>query len=468
MSRKNKDLPVIENLEVLDLALEGNAIARFENQIVFIPMAIPGDIVTVKVIRKKKNYLEAKIIEVTTKSPLRQDPWCKHFGICGGCKWQHLPYEEQLKWKQKHVLDNMERIGKVSPSDVFPIMASPEIQYYRNKLEFTFSHKRWLELIDLKSGVEAFPGAGFHIPGMFDKVLDIDECYHQPEPSNKIRNHLKHIAKQNNIPFYNIREKSGFLRTLIIRNSNLNHWMVILVIAFEDENWRKLLLNSLVEAFPEISSLYYVINSKGNDTIHDLDMFLYKGDEVIYEQMGDIKFKIGPKSFFQTNSKQAHRLYQRVLEMASLKKNEIVYDLYTGTGTIALFVASQVKKVIGVEYVKEAIDDAIANADYNQIENVVFFAGDMKDVLNDAFIVKNGQPDVIILDPPRAGVHSDVLEVIKRAAPNRIVYVSCNSATQARDLAVLCELYRLESIQAVDMFPHTHHIENIALLCKNS
>jgi 23S rRNA (uracil1939-C5)-methyltransferase len=464
MGRK-KVLPILENIEITDIAAEGNSIARVDNKVLFVPQCIPGDIVDVKLTKKRTSYMEGYVVAIKKKSPLRIEPFCKHFGICGGCKWQHLPYPEQLKWKQKHVVDSFQRIAKVEIEKTNQILPSENTTFYRNKLEYTFSDNRWLpkELITGEEFIKE-PGLGFHIPGMFDKVLDIEYCYHQPEPSNKIRLAIKNFALENNIDFFNLRSKEGMLRNIIIRNTNIGEWMVIVAFAKNEKSIIENTLSFLKNKFPEITSLMYVVNDKANDTINDLEIKLFSGRDYIVEEMEGLKFIIGPKSFFQTNSNQAYRLYSIARNFANLTGKEIVYDLYTGTGTIANFVSKQSQKVIGIEFVPEAIEDAIKNSQVNKINNTSFFADDLKDILNENFINEHGKPEVIITDPPRAGMHPSVIKSILQACPHRIVYVSCNPATQARDIALLSEKYYVAEIQPVDMFPHTHHVENVALL----
>jgi len=457
--------PVFEQVEIIDIAAEGNAIAKVDDMVVFTPMAIPGDIVDIRVHRKRKRYMEGQIIKFHKYSDLREEAKCKYFGVCGGCKWQQLPYDLQLKYKQKQVTDNLERIGKVELPEIKPILGSEEKYMYRNKLEFTFSNKRWLTSEEVKSEEEFERNAlGFHIPKMFDKILDIDECHLQNDPSNEIRNFIRDFSLENNIPFFDIREHEGLLRTLIIRNSSIGEIMVIVTFFSEDTEKRELLMNAIAEKFPQITALMYVINPNPHDAISNCDVDLFKGKDHIVEEMEGLKFKVGPKSFYQTNSTQAYELYKITRDFAQLTGEEVVYDLYTGTGTIANFVARSAKTVVGVEYVPEAIEDAKINSEYNKIDNTLFFAGDMKDVLNADFIGTHGKPDVIITDPPRAGMHKDVVETILFAEPKKIVYVSCNPATQARDLELLSDKYKVEKVQPVDMFPHTHHVENVVLL----
>lgn len=460
--------PLLKNVEIKKIAAEGKSIAYIDEKILFVPNTVPGDIVDVQVTRKRKSFLEGFVVKTHKLSELRVEPFCPHFGICGGCKWQNLPYEMQLKFKQQEVIDNLERIGKVELQNISPILGSAQTTLYRNKLEFTFSNKRFLtrEEIGQDTDIERTPALGFHVPGLFDKVVDIDTCYLQGGFSNEIRNFIKRYALEHGLKFFDIRNQEGFLRTLIIRTSFTGEIMVVLAFFHEDRKNREALLDALRQQFPQISSLMYVINEKANDTLTDQEIIRYAGKDHIFEEMEGLKFKIGPKSFYQTNSEQAYNLYSRTRELAGLTGKETVYDLYTGTGTIANFVAGKAAKVIGIEYVPEAIEDARINSDLNGITNTVFYAGDMKDVLNDDFIAAHGHPDVIITDPPRAGMHPDVIATILKAAPDRIVYVSCNSATQARDLHLMDAQYKVMAVQSVDMFPHTHHVENIVLLHK--
>ncbi len=468
MSRKRKELPVLENVEISDVAAEGNALARVDDFVVFIPFGAPGDVVDIKVDKKKKNYAEAHIINLKSPSPVRVTPRCEHFTICGGCRWQHLPYEIQLKCKQKNVEDALTRIAKIELPEISPILGSESIWEYRNKMEYTFSNKMWLTFEELNSGRE-FPdrrAAGFHISGAFDKVLDIKKCHLQENVGNRLRLFVKEFGKEKGLSFYDLREQKGFLRTLIIRITSTGEIMAVMVVGEEDAESINLLMTAIAENFPEITSLMYVVNTKVNDTISDQEIVLFKGRDWIEEKMEDLKFKIGPKSFYQTNSRQAYHLYSVAREFADLNGDELVYDLYTGTGTIACFVANSCKKVIGIEYVKEAIDDAKVNAAANGLDNTEFYAGDMKDVLTSDFIESHGRPDVMIIDPPRAGMHEDVVNVILSAAPERIVYVSCNPSTQARDLALLDGMYKVVAVQPVDMFPHTQHVENVVKLIR--
>ena len=465
MGRKKQDI-VLENIEIESVAAEGKAIARVGGAVLFVQFAVPGDIVDVKVTKKKKNYMEGFILRMVRPSAHRLEPFCSHFGICGGCKWQPLPYEMQLQAKQQQVYDQLVRIGHLDVPEIQPIAGSEKTVGYRNKLEFTFSNRRWIEAGEDPESIspEDRVGLGFHVGRFFDKVLDIKKCYLQPEPSDAIRLFIRKYAVEHGLAFFDIRNHQGFLRNMIIRNNLKGDVMLILCFYHEDEKARTALLDAVAGEFPRIRSLWYVINGKANDSIADQECILYKGEDAIYEEMEGLRFKIGPKSFYQTNSLQACKLYGITREFADLHGGETVYDLYTGTGTIAQFVSGKASKVIGIEYVPEAIADARINAANNGITNCEFFAGDMKDVLTDNFIAVHGKPDAIILDPPRAGIHPDVAKVILNAAPRRIVYVSCNPASQARDLAILCEKYRITAVRPVDMFPHTHHVENVVAL----
>ncbi|HEY4786277.1 MAG TPA: 23S rRNA (uracil(1939)-C(5))-methyltransferase RlmD [Bacteroidales bacterium] len=464
MGRKN-NLPLIRGIEVTDIAAEGKAIAKIEGMVIFIPYVVPGDVLDVQVTKKRKNYMEALPVTFHKYSEQRQVPVCEHFGVCGGCKWQNLPYDQQLFHKQKQVADNLVRIGKLEIPGISPILPSDQSEFYRNKLEFTFSNNRWLTKEEIDSELPFDRHAlGFHIPEKFDKILDIKKCWLQRDPSNSIRDEIKRFAIENGIPFFDLRSLTGFMRSLFIRTANTGELMVILSFFQDQEVFLKIMLNHIAEKFPEITSLMYVINQKVNDTITDQDIILFKGKDHIIEEMEGLKFKVGPKSFYQTNSEQAYKLYKVARDFARLTGDEIVYDLYTGTGTIANFVAHKAKKVIGIEYVPEAIEDARENSRFNDITNTDFYAGDIKDVLNQGFIERHGHPDVIILDPPRAGVHQNVIDAILYTMPERIVYVSCNPATQARDLALLRDNYRITAVQPVDMFPHTHHVENVVKL----
>lgn len=469
MARIRKQLPILEDLTITDVAAEGKAIARYDDMVIFIPYVVPGDVVDVQLYRKKKNFAEGRVVAFKSYSPIREEPFCKHFGTCGGCKWQNLPYSEQLKYKQQQVFDNLNRIGKVELPKMLPIKGSAKTKFYRNKLEFTFSDKAWLTLDEMnKPDAEKTKNAlGFHIPGMFDKVLHIDKCWLQDDISNDIRNSVHQYCKQNNISYFDLRNQTGMMRNMIIRTSATTNEIMVIIVFYEknEQVWNDL-LSYVANKFPQITSLLYIHNQKANDTISDQIIHTFKGKDFLYETMENLKFKIGPKSFYQTNSLQAFELYKVVREFANLTKNELIYDLYTGTGTIANFVANNSKKVIGIEYIPEAIEDAKINANINGLDNTLFFAGDMKDILNKKFIDEHGRPDVIITDPPRAGMHEDVVKTIINAEPKRIVYVSCNPATQARDLNLLDEKYSVEKIQAVDMFPHTQHVENVVLLVK--
>lgn len=466
MSRKRKELPVIQDVEICDVAAEGNSIAKVNDMVVFVPFGAPGDIVDVKLDRKKKNYAEGHIVNMISPSSLRVEPRCEHFGVCGGCRWQHLPYDFQLRCKRQQVEDAMRRIAKVEIPEIKPIIGSESIWEYRNKMEYTFSNKLWLTPEQLRSG-EEFPdrdAAGFHIPGAFDKVLDIKKCHLQDDFSNRLRLFIKDYGKKNHLSFYDLRANEGFLRTLMIRMASTGQIMAVMSFGADDREAIKNILDAVRAQFPEITSLLYVINLKVNDTIGDQEILLHSGSLYIEEEMEGLRFRVGPKSFYQTNSKQAYELYKVARGQAALTGDELVYDLYTGTGTIANFVARSCRKVVGIEYVPEAIEDAKVNSDINGIDNTLFFAGDMKDVLTHEFIAEHGRPDVMIVDPPRAGMHTDVINVILDAEPRRIVYVSCNPATQARDLALLDSKYGVVSIQPVDMFPHTQHVENVATL----
>ncbi|MDH6312449.1 23S rRNA (uracil1939-C5)-methyltransferase [Parabacteroides sp. PFB2-10] len=469
LAKKKKQLPLLEHVEIIDVAAEGKAIAKVNDKVIFIPYVAPGDIVDIQLTRKKNSYAEGKAIHFHSYSEKRAQPFCEHFGVCGGCKWQHLPYEEQINYKHKQVIDNLTRIGKVDLGEIFPIIGSEKTVYYRNKLEFTFSNKKWLTEEQIKSDAsfDNMNGLGFHIPGMFDKVLDINQCWLQNDISNRIRLAIKdYCFAHEGYSFFDLRNQEGFMRTLMIRTTSIGDLMVVVVFYQEDAPLREALLSYLMEQFPEITSLQYVINEKRNDTITDQEVIVYHGKDHIIEEMEGLSFKIGSKSFYQTNSEQAYTLYKVAREFAGLTGKELVYDLYTGTGTIANFVSRQAQQVIGIEYVPEAIEDAKVNASINKIDNTLFFAGDMKDILNEDFILQYGRPDVIITDPPRAGMHDDVIKTILFAAPERIVYVSCNPATQARDLQLLDPAYRVTKVQPVDMFPHTHHVENVVLLEK--
>ncbi|MBO5806860.1 MAG: 23S rRNA (uracil(1939)-C(5))-methyltransferase RlmD [Bacteroidaceae bacterium] len=469
MAKKKKELPLLERVLITGVAAEGKALARVDELVVFAPYVVPGDVVDLKVRRKKHSYAEAEAVNFHEYSTERDTPFCKHYGVCGGCKWQCLAYEHQLKYKQQQVVDALTRIGKVELPPVTPILGSEKTREYRNKLEFTFSNKRWLTWDEVNAGTEYcnMNALGFHIPGAFDKVLDIEECALMTGLNNRLRNGIREFALKENIPFYDLRSHAGVLRGMMLRVSTTGEVMLLLQARVECDNDKLQLekvLQYVADGFPEVTSLLYVVNNKLNDTFGDLEVITYKGTDVIYEEMEGLRFKVGPKSFYQTNSGQAYNLYKVARDFAGLTGNEVVYDLYTGTGTIANFVAAKAKKVVGIEYVEDAIVDACVNAELNGFDNLTFFAGDMKDILTRDFISEHGRPDVIITDPPRAGMHADVVDTILFAAPERIVYVSCNPATQARDLQLLDVDYRVVAVQPVDMFPHTHHVENVVLL----
>ena len=482
MSRKRKPLPILENVTITDIAAEGKSLARVNDMVVFVPFTVPGDVVDLQIRKKKHSYCEAEVIRFVEYSKIRTAPMCQHFGTCGGCKWQNLPYEEQLKAKQKQVYDQLRRIGKVELPEFRPIAGSVKTKEYRNKLEFGCSNKRWMT----KEEIATLPpqekqsdengetkndtsrnAIGFHITGAFDKILPIEKCHLMDDMHNRIRNEIRDYATNSGMTFFDLRAQKGLLRDIIIRNSNTGEWMVIVQFHYDeegDEERAKALLQHIADKFPQISSLMYLNNQKCNDTIGDQEIITFRGNDYIYETMEDLKFKVGPKSFYQTNTEQAYHLYSIAREFAGLTGNELVYDLYTGTGTIANFVARQARQVIGIEYVPEAIEDAKINSEINSIDNTLFYAGDMKDMLTQDFINQHGRPDVIITDPPRAGMHQDVVDVILFAEPKRIVCVSCNPATQARDLQLLDGKYKVKAVQPVDMFPHTHHVENVVLL----
>ena len=466
MGKRRKDYPLIEGLHITTLAAEGKAMGKVDNQVVFVPMTVPGDVVDVQVRKHHRRFMEATVVRFIEKSPLRVEPFCEHFGVCGGCKWQSLPYEEQLNQKTKQVEDQLVRIGHLDIPEVRPCLGSERTREYRNKLEFTFADKRWLTYEEIAEGgdIATTPAVGFHIPGCFDKVLDIRKCHLQVDLSNRIRLATKQFCIDNGYSFHNARAHEGLMRTMVIRTASTGEVMVIVVFNENDTERINALMSHLRDMFPEITSLIYMINEKWNDSLGDREPICFAGKDHIIEEMEGLKFKVGPKSFYQTNSEQAYELYKVTRDFADLKPTDTLYDLYTGTGTIANFCARRARRVVGVEYVPEAIEDAKVNSMINSIDNTTFYAGDMKDVLSDDFIKRNGQPDVIILDPPRAGVDERVIEVIKRAAPQRMVYVSCNPSTQARDLALLSDMYTIEAVQPVDMFPHTHHVENVVKL----
>ena len=476
MTRKHKPLPLLEHITIESVAAEGKCIFHYDDKVVFVPFCVPGDVVDVQITKKKHSFMEGRVERIISYSKVRETPMCEHFGICGGCKWQNLPYEEQLKAKQQQVLDQLTRIGKVELPPFQPILGSVKTKEYRNKLEFGCANKRWYtkeEIAALPPKEEGQEGnlsesaIGFHITGAFDKIYPIKKCWLMDDLHNEIRNEISRYAKENSISFYDIRAQHGLLRDLMMRNSNTGEFMLLVQFHYDeegDEQKAMQLLQHIADTFPQITSLIYVDNQKGNDTFGDLELTTFKGTDFIYETMEDLKFKVGPKSFYQTNTDQAYHLYCVARSFAQLTGGELVYDLYTGTGTIANFVAHQAKQVIGIEYVPEAIEDAKENSHVNGINNTLFYAGDMKDILTDDFIQEHGQPDVIITDPPRAGMHADVVKVILNAAPKRIVYVSCNPATQARDLQLMDADYKVAAVQPVDMFPHTPHVENVVLL----
>lgn len=469
MARKKKALPLLERIEITGVAAEGKALARVDDFVVFVPFVVPGDVVDLQVRRKKHSYAEAEAVNFHEYSSERTKPFCKHFGVCGGCKWQCMAYEHQLKYKQQQVVDALTRIGKVQLSGVNPIIGSEQTLAYRNKLEFTFSNKRWLtwEEVEQQTKYDNMNALGFHIPGAFDKVLDIEECALMPDINNRLRNAIREFAIREQIPFFDLRSQTGVLRNMMLRTSSTGETMLLIQAKITDDAEMAMLckvLGFVADGFPEVTSLLYVINNKCNDTFGDLEVHTFKGTDVIYEEMEGLRFKVSPKSFYQTNSRQAYNLYKVARDFAALTGDEVVYDLYTGTGTIANFVARKAKKVVGIEYVEDAVIDARINSELNGLGNLIFFAGDMKDILTRDFITEHGRPDVIITDPPRAGMHDDVISTILFAAPSRIVYVSCNPATQARDLALLDKDYKVTKVQPVDMFPHTHHVENVVLL----
>ncbi|MBQ7686304.1 MAG: 23S rRNA (uracil(1939)-C(5))-methyltransferase RlmD [Bacteroidaceae bacterium] len=472
MARNKKPMPMLEGITITAVAAEGKALARVDDKVVFVPFVVPGDVVDLQVKRKKHSFMEAVAVKFHEYSNDRTTPRCQHFGVCGGCKWQCLKYEEQLRWKQQQVVDNLTRIGKIELPEISPILGSEKIYEYRNKLEFGFSNRRWMtedEIRDDEQIITEHNALGFHITGAFDKILDIEQCHLMDNITNDIRNFIREYGISHNLTFYDLRQNLGLLRSMMIRNSNTGELMVLIQFRIEnkDEQQEAIeLLQQVADKFPEITSLLYVDNHKCNDTFGDQEVICFKGTDHIYEEMEGLRFKVGPKSFYQTNTDQAYHLYQVARNFAGLTGNELVYDLYTGTGTIANFVSRQARQVIGIEYVPEAIEDAKVNSQINHIDNTLFFAGDMKDILNRDFINRYGRPDVIITDPPRAGMHQDVIDTILFAEPNRIVYVSCNPATQARDLQLLDVKYRVAKVQPVDMFPHTQHVENVVMLCK--
>ncbi len=468
MRRKRQNYPLIEGLEITTLAAEGKAMGRYNDIVVFVPLTVPGDVVDVQIRNKRRRFMEGTVVNFVKKSPLREEAFCAHFGVCGGCKWQNLPYEEQLRFKTEQVQDQLQRIGHLTLPAIEPCLGSEKRQFYRNKLEYTFSPKRWRTYEEINSTEEwkPSPALGFHIPGMFDKILDIDKCWLQEDPSNAIRLEIKRFCVEHEYSFHDVREHEGLMRNIVIRTASTGDTMLIVVFGSDDKERIEALMSHLKETFPEVTSLFYIVNTKWNDSISDQTPILYSGVDHIMEEMEGLRFKVGPKSFYQTNSEQAYELYKITRDFAELKEDDTLYDLYTGTGTIANFCAARCKSVVGVEYVPEAIEDAHINSQINNIENTKFYAGDMKHVLSDSFVAENGHPNVIILDPPRAGVDEPVIDVILRAAPERIVYVSCNPATQARDLALMEAQYTITKVQPVDMFPHTHHVENVVQLIR--
>ncbi|MGB0390984.1 MAG: 23S rRNA (uracil(1939)-C(5))-methyltransferase RlmD [Salibacteraceae bacterium] len=466
MGRRKGKHPLIEGLEIIDAGAEGKAVGKYNDKVVFVPYVVPGDVITAQAFRKRKNFIEASAVSIEKYSDKRTDPICEHFGVCGGCKWQNLKYEEQLFYKQKQVVEHLTRIGKIELPEITPILGTKETSFYRNKLEYTFSNSIWLTQEQIDSGIEVANrnGVGFHIPGKFDKVLDVNKCHLQSDLSNQVRDAIKQFAFDNGLTFYNLREHTGLFRNLIVRNTNKGETMVIVSFGEDYPKSIALVMEFLKVRFPEITALMYVVNQKKNDTIGDQDIICFSGRDYIEEEMEGLDFKIGPKSFFQTNSTQALELYKIAREFADIKPTDNVYDLYTGTGTIANFVAKSADKVVGIEYVPEAIEDAKLNSKKNKVDNTVFFAGDMKDILTSEFVAEHGRPDVLITDPPRAGMHGDVVQKIIEAEPKIVVYVSCNAATQARDLQLMDEKYVVTKVQPVDMFPHTHHVENVVKL----
>lgn len=475
MPRNRRSFPILEKVKIIDAGSEGKAIARVENQVIFVPFVVPGDVIDIRITKSRKSYKEGKAVKFHKYSDLRIEPKCSHFGVCGGCKWQNLSYEQQLVYKQKQVKDSLERIAKVEFPEISPILPAEDIFYYRNKLEYSFSNRKWLSQFSKEDDHSNtnFNGVGFHIPGIFDKIVDIEHCYLQAEPSNKIRLAVKDYAIKNNLTFYNVRKWVGFMRNLVIRTSNTGDLMVIMVVGEPDRERIHGLMDFIKEQFPEITSLFYVVNGKQNDDISDQTFVHFHGKQLNTEKMTpalapetNLEFRIGPISFFQTNSEQANNLYNLAAEFAGFKGHETVYDLYTGTGTIANFIAGSVKKVIGLEYVPSAVEDAKKNAKLNNIKNTSFYAGTIEKVLNNEFVQKNGKPEIVISDPPRAGMHQKVIDQLNEVLPKKIVYISCNPATQARDIALLDENYKVTKVKPVDMFPHTHHVENIVLLEK--
>ncbi len=463
-----KKFPIIENLLITSVAAEGVSLGRHNDYVIFVSGVIPGDIVDVQLTRMRKAYAESKLLKIREFSKDRIEPFCKHFGTCGGCKWQMLPYEKQLEYKEKQVYDQLTRLGKLENLNLKPIIPAKNDKYYRNKLEYTFAQRRWIDSNEpfVENTGRNLEGLGFHVRGMFDRIVDIDECFLQVEPSNEIRNKLREFTKRDGYDYYNSRTHEGMMRNLMIRTSSLGEIMVVVIFNRDEKQLIEAVMKFLDEEFPNLTSLQYVVNTKFNDSIYDQDLICYKGRSYILEDLDGLKFRIGPKSFFQTNTEQALVLYRKTVEFADIKADELIYDLYTGTGTIANFIAKKCKKVVGIDSVPEAIDDAKKNSELNNIDNAVFYAGDMKDLLNSEFIEKNGKPDTIILDPPRAGVHENVINIMREISAKKIVYVSCNPASQARDISMLSDMYNVVEVQALDMFPHTHHVENIVLMEK--
>ena len=463
-----KKFPIIENLLITSVAAEGVSLGRHNDYVIFVSGVIPGDIVDVQLTRMRKAYAESKLLQIREFSKDRIEPFCKHFGTCGGCKWQMLPYEKQLEYKEKQVYDQLTRLGKLENLNLKPIIPAKNDKYYRNKLEYTFAQRRWIDSNEpfVENTGRNLEGLGFHVRGMFDRIVDIDECFLQVEPSNEIRNKLREFTKRDGYDYYNSRTHEGMMRNLMIRTSSLGEIMVVVIFNRDEKQLIEAVMKFLDEEFPNLTSLQYVVNTKFNDSIYDQDLICYKGRSYILEDLDGLKFRIGPKSFFQTNTEQALVLYRKTVEFADIKADELIYDLYTGTGTIANFIAKKCKKVVGIDSVPEAIDDAKKNSELNNIDNAVFYAGDMKDLLNSEFIEKNGKPDTIILDPPRAGVHENVINIMREISAKKIVYVSCNPASQARDISMLSDMYNVVEVQALDMFPHTHHVENIVLMEK--
>ena len=463
-----KKFPIIENLLITSVAAEGVSLGRHNDYVIFVSGVIPGDIVDVQLTRMRKAYAESKLLKIREFSKDRIEPFCKHFGTCGGCKWQMLPYEKQLEYKEKQVYDQLTRLGKLENLNLKPIIPAKNDKYYRNKLEYTFAQRRWIDSNEpfVENTGRNLEGLGFHVRGMFDRIVDIDECFLQVEPSNEIRNKLREFTKRDGYDYYNSRTHEGMMRNLMIRTSSLGEIMVVVIFNRDEKQLIEAVMKFLDEEFPNLTSLQYVVNTKFNDSIYDQDLICYKGRSYILEDLDGLKFRIGPKSFFQTNTEQALVLYRKTVEFADIKADELIYDLYTGTGTIANFIAKKCKKVVGIDSVPEAIDDAKKNSELNNIDNAVFYAGDMKDLLNSEFIEKNGKPETIILDPPRAGVHENVINIMREISAKKIVYVSCNPASQARDISMLSDMYNVVEVQALDMFPHTHHVENIVLMEK--